>query len=483
MNDSVMGGDSTGTFEVEDSAGVMDGHVAIVPFLKAPGFIKAETTAGETWPDISSCTGLRLSVRTTDEYTGYRVSFGHQKPPNGFPYSYGYKTDLHVPSGSSTDTEMEDVVLNFKSFSYDWDAATGDQKTTCAENSDNCPSEEALQDIYSIALWAEGAEGDARLEVGSIHAVGCDSSRNNNSNSKGGETKSSELYIAPRKEKPSRVASGGDEIIIENFSDPVLHWDALNDPVMGGQSDGSVSIQDGVASFTGHVKIVPFLQAPGFITMETRGGIYPDVSSCNALKLVLRAEDAYSGYYVSFGTARAEGARYAQGFKTPFDAPVEDGFSSVVLPFSSFSNDWDDATGHVKVSCKVDSLYCPDVKTLKNFGTMSLWGEGVAGTVDLRIQSISAVGCASSTSDGQVPSSYGTVVATTRTESATSSTNFSVISVTAMIGFAVVGTILATTISVGYHRYHLSASKDQYEQVGDDLRLDVEEPPILYEIS
>lgn len=41
------------------AAGVMDGHVAIVPSLKAPGFIKVETSTGEYGP-IFHCTGLRL---------------------------------------------------------------------------------------------------------------------------------------------------------------------------------------------------------------------------------------------------------------------------------------------------------------------------------------------------------------------------------------------------------------------------------------
>jgi len=35
-----MGGKSIGTFTIKDNVGVFDGTVAIVPFLKAPGFIK-----------------------------------------------------------------------------------------------------------------------------------------------------------------------------------------------------------------------------------------------------------------------------------------------------------------------------------------------------------------------------------------------------------------------------------------------------------
>merc|ERR1712129_318040 len=39
--------------------------------------------------------------------------------------------------------------------------------------------------------------------------------------------------------------------------------------------------------------------------------------------------------------------------------------------------------------------YCPDTDTLRNMKTMSIWGEGVGGVVDLEVQSISAIGCLS----------------------------------------------------------------------------------------
>jgi len=455
MDDPVMGGQSTGTFQVEDNAGVMQGHVAIVPFLQAPGFIKAETSPGEAWPDISSCTGMRIHARARGgNYTGYRVSFGRQHPPNGFPYSYGYKTDLHL-SGAATTTEMEDVLLDFRDFSLDWDEATGDQRTTCAENPDNCPSTEALQNIYSIALWAEGVEGDVHLEVASIHAVGCDKSTSTNNEA----SAPSEGEITPK-------TNYGDEIIIENFADSRLSWNTLNDPVMGGQSDSQASFEDDVAIFTGHVRIVPSLQAPGFITLVNRGGIYPDVSSCNALKLVVKANEAYTGYYVSFGSAHADGGRYAFGFKTPFDAPVGDDFTSIVLPFSSFSDNWDDATGHIKVSCEDDSKYCPDSTTLENFGTMSIWAEGVVGTIHLVVQSISAVGCTADPHASYPSESLSTTI----------TSQYHVNNVTHRIWITALGIAFAAC-AVGlsmYVRNQYVISKDQYGKIENDLHLQAE---------
>jgi len=172
MNDPVMGGKSTGSFYLDNNAGVMDGNVAIVPFLQGPGFVKAETDVpGDTpWPDISTCTGMKLTVRSQTEYDGYRISFGKNKPPGSFPFIYGYKADFFPPVSS---TEFGDVEIPFTDFSYDWDPATGDQITTCYENSSNCPDDATLKDLYSIAVWGEGVVGDVLLEIQSISATGC----------------------------------------------------------------------------------------------------------------------------------------------------------------------------------------------------------------------------------------------------------------------------------------------------------------------
>ena len=172
MNDPVMGGKSTGSFYLDNGIGVMNGKVAIVPFLQGPGFIKAETEAGEAWPDISSCTSMKLTARGLTDYDGYRISFGKNKPPGGFMFIYGYKADFFLPQ-VSTSSEFVDIVIPFTSFSYDWDPATGDQITTCSEDESNCPDIDTLKDLYSIAIWGEGVKGDVHLEIQSISATGC----------------------------------------------------------------------------------------------------------------------------------------------------------------------------------------------------------------------------------------------------------------------------------------------------------------------
>jgi hypothetical protein len=62
---------------------VFDGDVVNVPFLKAPGFIKASTSEDIPYPDASSCSGIYLMARSSTNYTGYRFSFGDAKAPGG----------------------------------------------------------------------------------------------------------------------------------------------------------------------------------------------------------------------------------------------------------------------------------------------------------------------------------------------------------------------------------------------------------------
>jgi hypothetical protein len=228
------------------------------------------------------------------------------------------------------------------------------------------------------------------------------------------------------KSKAAPPQSSGDTISIEDFSDPTMKWRTMNDPVMGGQSKSSVAIGDGMAHFEGTCAIVPFLNAPGFITMTTgvhyppgssllrndnnnngfgnsrnrsdEKSLFPDVSNCKGLSVTLRSTVDYHGYFVSFGTDRVPGGHHASGYKTSISLRNSEEFEDLRIPFSDFSSDWDDATGDTKVSCLENSKYCPSVATLKDMQTISFWGEGVEGTVALDVVAIGAYGCASSSS-------------------------------------------------------------------------------------
>ena len=178
-------------------------------------------------------------------------------------------------------------------------------------------------------------------------------------------------------------------------------WSALNDPVMGGQSTSRVAVENGVLNFTGHCAIVPSLKAPRFITAATGRSWFhrerfADVSSCTGLEVRAKdfTEGQYKGYRISFGTAKPpRGKLFAQGFKADLVPSIGD-FGVARIPFTNFTDFWDDATGDPIHTCAEKAMYCPDKATLTNMRTMSIWAEGVEGEVHLEVQSIGGYGCA-----------------------------------------------------------------------------------------
>lgn len=191
------------------------------------------------------------------------------------------------------------------------------------------------------------------------------------------------------------LVMGSSTILLESFESPFHTWEEMNDPVMGGKSTGSFTIQNGIGHFEGEVVDVPFLHAPGFIQARTTSSeTYPDVSTCTALEIVAKTNSDYDGYRISFGNAHAPGGKYfAYGYKSNLEGLSTEEFEAVTIPFNDFTDFWDDATGDPIHTCHENDLYCPDELTLKNMGRIAIWGEGVAGKVSLEIKTISAVGC------------------------------------------------------------------------------------------
>jgi len=172
-NDPVMGGKSTGTFSVTNGAGVFDGEVVDVPFLKAPGFIKAETddavASKPAFPDISSCKAIAIVAKASSGYEGFRFSFGTAQPAGGKFFASGYKAHF-VPSVG----EFGTVELPLENFTDFWDDATGEPIKTCQEDKQYCPDTKTLQDMRTMSVWAEGVGGKVHLEIQTVKATGCD---------------------------------------------------------------------------------------------------------------------------------------------------------------------------------------------------------------------------------------------------------------------------------------------------------------------
>jgi len=185
---------------------------------------------------------------------------------------------------------------------------------------------------------------------------------------------------------------------------PLSKFVELNDPVMGGQSSGTWSV-DAVGkygTFNGHVLDVPSLSAPGFIKAAA-DGTFPDASKAATGGLVLMVRSttpSYTGFQVSFASgtlappyscAGGGSIPFSRGcFKAPFSVPAGDAFTAVHVPFAAFSDKWSPATGKQTTSCAEDADVCPTAGHLKAIQRLEVWAEGADGPVHLEVQSISA---------------------------------------------------------------------------------------------
>lgn len=369
QNDPVMGGQSQADFVIDNGVLKWDGEVVDVPSLSAPGFVTVRTTdLFVGFPDISSCDTLGLTVRKTSEYTGYRLAFGNARPPadtgGGF-FTSGHKTPFFVD-------EQTTIQIPFSKFSTAWNDATGDIETECEDDERVCPTAEILRDIKNIQLWSEGRAGVVDLEVEYLFASGC------------GEEK-----------KTAMEKKASSQIILEDFTAPAHTWTQANDPVMGGQSTGTFTIENGVGVFDGEVVDVPFLQAPGFIKVisdRTSKVPYADISMCTSLGIQVKETNSYTGFRVSLGTKRAplDVDFFSAGHKSSFSVAES---TVVTIPFSEFSNAWDAATGDITTGCADDPRLCLEEDVLTEIGQIQVWAEGVGGVVHLEIEKIYADGC------------------------------------------------------------------------------------------
>jgi len=203
------------------------------------------------------------------------------------------------------------------------------------------------------------------------------------------------------------LTSGRSVIPLVSFAadaDPSLKhkWTAMNDPVMGGKSYSNVSVGDDMLRFTGKVAIVPFLGAPGFITAATGRGLGPggqsplppesfvDVSPARAspsLRTTSRTAipATASPSATAMPSTQATTTRTASRQTSIRRSARSAGRLDPVHELHRLLG-----RRHWQIGRLVRGVreYCPDVKTLANMKTMSIWAEGVEGRVHLEVRSI-----------------------------------------------------------------------------------------------
>lgn len=171
-----MGGASTGSFTIDHTSktGVLNGTVAIIPFLNAPGVVQGHSV-GQI-PDISQYLNgsLQMRVRSSIPYNKWKIGFSAPGIPRTKIYAKGvFKADVTIEG-----PEWQTVSVPFSSFSRDTSTYTGEcdtvdpdgTKHTCCDKDhpDVCPNPKFLSSINELQVWAEGAIGNIHLEIESF---------------------------------------------------------------------------------------------------------------------------------------------------------------------------------------------------------------------------------------------------------------------------------------------------------------------------
>lgn len=202
---------------------------------------------------------------------------------------------------------------------------------------------------------------------------------------------------------PTLVLAQEDLVLVSFSNDADQYpWELVNDPVMGGVSESNYTIINdgagtGYMAWSGEVENVPSLAAPGFCKVMTHGvhAAFPDISNFTHLTVTVKCHTPYSGYKIDFSTLAHPNFSFGS-YKADFPADFNstsctgESFTTVKIPFTSFSNDWSGYTGEPIHTCAEDPQYCPTPKDLATVTQLSFWAEGVAGSFEVDLQAIGA---------------------------------------------------------------------------------------------
>eukprot|EP00930_Biecheleria_cincta_P033589 TRINITY_DN23278_c0_g1_i1.p1 TRINITY_DN23278_c0_g1~~TRINITY_DN23278_c0_g1_i1.p1 ORF type:complete len:367 (+),score=53.94 TRINITY_DN23278_c0_g1_i1:114-1214(+) len=270
VDDPVMGGRSKSAFKLDEArhVGVWSGEVAIVPFLKSPGFCNLQSPGlhkTADFPDLSSCDGIIVRAREVEK--GGLIAFNVMLMAKGAKHLW--QQGVYSAGVNFTDA-MSDQFVPWSAFTCTW---RGQSVSWCPK----ITTQLKLIDSIGLGTYFPGTAGKFSIEIESMSG-----------------------RLSGR--RPHEAMS----IDLATFDGKAVHkWHSENDPVMGGQSSSSVNVKDGYADYSGTTRIVPALKAPGF-TIAMTGGFpmlskFPDVSSMDGLTVELRQVGTnFTGFKIAF---------------------------------------------------------------------------------------------------------------------------------------------------------------------------------------
>lgn len=341
-NDPVMGGVSTGSFAVDSGrkVGVWKGEVKVVPKLQAPGFCTARTQS--TFPDISSADGLLVTARATGDLKTVKVTMDSsiRSSPRQGEFEGSFKL---TPT-------MSTHFIPFASMTQSWRG----------QKEGGAPSKAQLAKITGLGFIEDGTAGKFDFEILSIAAG-----------------------VAPTPDPTPTPGPPPHKVLpLAGFASGKAEgakWQAVNDPVMGGRSTSSVQVNGDFAVWTGDVKVVPSLKAPGFCRLQ---GEIPkkDLSSFDGLLFTIAGTGAPAGKLVAVIEARG----LLPGRSGQWTAPitVTPDSSSAFVAFEAFR----------PFTIRPEPGRAPDKEQLRDIVQIGLLADGTAGAFTVTLKSIAAVG-------------------------------------------------------------------------------------------
>lgn len=171
-------------------------------------------------------------------------------------------------------------------------------------------------------------------------------------------------------------------------------WRTVTDELMEGKSEATFTNMSGIGIFDGNCALNPEYEVAGFCIVETTDGnhgLKPKGFSfvgANYLHLYVRSTIDYNGFQISLDTDTNK-SQYPS-FKANVKVPVIGEWTEVVIPFTDFSNSWDQFSGDIMIKCEDNTSVCITEEDKKHLSQIGIWAQGITGKFHLEVKAIRA---------------------------------------------------------------------------------------------
>mmetsp|Transcript_21722 Transcript_21722/g.60463 ORF Transcript_21722/g.60463 Transcript_21722/m.60463 type:complete len:206 (-) Transcript_21722:86-703(-) len=164
-DDILPHGFSTGTLTAAMDRSFFNGSVKYQQFIDAMGFVRIIGT--KSFPDISTCEAIEITVKSLTGYQGYYIAFGDTVPAAASAIPFEWRTDIPLQASGTNGT-----TIPFAAFSSSWNFGTGRIDVPCLANPAFCPPSSVLRNIKFMEIWAQGVAGQFDTDLFTIKGVG-----------------------------------------------------------------------------------------------------------------------------------------------------------------------------------------------------------------------------------------------------------------------------------------------------------------------